>query len=251
MSREIMKRYMADGVYAAFDVDARSIVMTTEDGVRVNDRIFVDDAVLEQLEDYAMEMRIMGHMPRRSRSDLGIAEFLGAVTESTEFVAVLRESLRGYVSEAELRPERTPADVRVEEAAKAAAKALYSFPIKSALAADARDRMDAGQREISEGSEIYARASAALSAAGVPHDVGNADPLEQLAARIRKLAATGRDDLLAALRPSPPLTRVAAIDAIERVLLSYKHLENELTDDNLPCTSDKVAAAVADALGFK
>lgn len=43
-----------------------------------------------------------------------------------------------------------------------------------------------------ESEEVYGRASMALDRAGVPNDVGNKDPLDQLAARIRWLAARSR-----------------------------------------------------------
>lgn len=53
-----------------------------------------------------------------------------------------------------------------------------------------------------DAEEMFARASQALERAGVPEDVGNKDPLGQLAARVRWLASAGLGD--------------AELDALER-----------------------------------
>lgn len=232
MSKRMMKRYLADGVYGAYDPDLRSIALTTEDGVRVNDTIFVDQDVLEQLEDYAAALRDQGLMPRRGRARAVPAELLGQLTESTEVYATIRETLRAHVAEMEMTPARPDVDGRIEAATKAVAKALYQVPAHSRVAAELGEKLDAEDREHRDTVEAYNRASVALSSAGVPHDVDTRDPLEQLAARVRWLQHR---------RPVVPLTRGDAIGtarlAIAKALGDGKH------------GTDALAEIVVDALG--
>ena len=47
---ETAKRYLGDGVYAAFD--EMHIVLTTEDGIQATNTIYLDDQVIAALKAY-------------------------------------------------------------------------------------------------------------------------------------------------------------------------------------------------------
>lgn len=49
------KRYIGDGVYAEFD--GYSIVLTTENGISVTNRIVLEPEVYEALTTYAADLR--------------------------------------------------------------------------------------------------------------------------------------------------------------------------------------------------
>lgn len=49
-----MKRYLGDGVYV--DYERGGLVLTTEDGLRVTNTIFLEAEVLENLERYVSEL---------------------------------------------------------------------------------------------------------------------------------------------------------------------------------------------------
>jgi hypothetical protein len=49
------KEYLGDGVYANAEGD--TIVLTTEDGIRVRDRIYLEPEVLQNLEKYIARRR--------------------------------------------------------------------------------------------------------------------------------------------------------------------------------------------------
>jgi len=51
----MFKDYLGDGVYA--DVDGDSIVLTTENGISVNNRIYLDPDVVAALERYIARVR--------------------------------------------------------------------------------------------------------------------------------------------------------------------------------------------------
>ena len=46
------KEYLGDGVYAAFDGDRESIVLTTENGISVTNTIYLEPEILEALKRY-------------------------------------------------------------------------------------------------------------------------------------------------------------------------------------------------------
>ena len=50
-----LKQYIGDGVYA--DWDGFHIVLTTEDGLSVSNRIFLEDSVLEAFDRYRKQLK--------------------------------------------------------------------------------------------------------------------------------------------------------------------------------------------------
>lgn len=52
------KEYLGDGVYV--DFDGYHIVLTTEDGVSATNTIFMDGAVITQLEAYIAKLKAQG-----------------------------------------------------------------------------------------------------------------------------------------------------------------------------------------------
>ncbi len=50
-----MKQYLGDGVYANFD--GFMIVLTTEDGIRESNRIYLEPQVWDALQDYVKALK--------------------------------------------------------------------------------------------------------------------------------------------------------------------------------------------------
>lgn len=51
------KEYLGDGVYARYDQDRFGIWLTTEDGVSVHNRIFLEPEVYESLVSFVEKIR--------------------------------------------------------------------------------------------------------------------------------------------------------------------------------------------------
>lgn len=51
------KSYLGDGVYVDWDDATYSIVLTTEDGISVTNRIILEPEVLTALQRYLMKLR--------------------------------------------------------------------------------------------------------------------------------------------------------------------------------------------------
>jgi|HubBroStandDraft_1064217.scaffolds.fasta_scaffold49483_8 hypothetical protein len=51
-----VKQYLGDGVYGDFDFDGEQIVLTTENGIRETNRIFLNQDVLHNLIAYVKDL---------------------------------------------------------------------------------------------------------------------------------------------------------------------------------------------------
>lgn len=51
------KQYIGDGVYVEIDDQTDDLVLTTEDGIRVTDRIVLDAGVWQALREYEARQR--------------------------------------------------------------------------------------------------------------------------------------------------------------------------------------------------
>ena len=55
------KKYIGDGVYVALDSQTGQTVLTTEDGIRVTNTIYLDEEIFAELEEWRAEMRDPSH----------------------------------------------------------------------------------------------------------------------------------------------------------------------------------------------
>lgn len=54
--RVMAKRYLGDGVYVAPWAKCGGIILTTEDGIRTTNTIYLEDRVVQMLTEYLIEM---------------------------------------------------------------------------------------------------------------------------------------------------------------------------------------------------